>query len=115
MYALADTTFLQWRVFLAANHVSNLLPPRLDKRSLTPAQMEPLKTWCSQLLGPDGNNKTWRSVRDPFDNPAFQLALAETWGGDYDMAARVVRQQPIVSLEQLAFVVHAVGLSAWST
>jgi len=28
---------------------------------------------------------------------------------DYDMTARVVCQQPIVSLEQLAFLVHAVG------
>ena len=101
----------QWKVFLEANHVLNLLPSRLDKKMLRLEQMEPLKTWCAQILGPLESNKTWHSMSDPFDSVAFQLALAETWGGDYDMNTRMVHQQPVVTLEQLAFVLHAVGKS----
>lgn len=75
--------------------------------------MAPLKTWCTQILGPDQRSLTYRKVNEPFDHLPFQMALAATFGGDINLSTNSVVHMPVVSFEALAFTALAVSWRMW--
>lgn len=62
------------------------------------------------MVGQDQRSNGYRSVHEPFDHPAFLAAVAAAWGGIVDRTTHQMAHIPIISLEQLAFVVDAVRI-----